>query len=227
MAGTLPYVLSAGSTQLFGYLQTWSNVRVHQFDTSPLSEDLSRIDVTHATNPDRIRYRLADNYLNGGHNHYKRLLGALGVNEGAQKEALASGIGFTAWFWQERDQFAWYHDDRKRAEWIIDDLFQLHRCLEQAADRIKTWEKGRLRRVPPGTEEHFNWLRRLFTSRVGLAQEAVGIKWEGANETRATAMSLSIFFDEEKRKVFRVEGIRSSLAEFFRLRTPLPLARSA
>jgi len=226
-APTLPYALNAGSAQLFSYVQTWANVRIHQFDTNPLAEDLTRVDVTRVVDPDRIRHRVANNYLLGGHNHYKRLLDLLGVEEGSQKSAAAGGIGYTAWFWQEQDRFPWYHADRKRADGVIDDLFQLHRCLEQTADRIKSWEKGRLQRIPPGTDEHFHWLRRLFTSRVGLAREALGIKWDPVSQTRASQMSLSIFFDEDKRRLFGVAGIRASLEEFFRLRTPLPLARSA
>jgi hypothetical protein len=226
-APTLPYALNAGSAQLFSYVQTWADLRVHQFDANPMNEDLTRVDVMHVANPDRIRFRISTDYAHAAHNHYKRLLDLLGVEEGSQKEAWAGGIGYTAWFWQEQNQFPWYHADRKRSDWVIDDLFQLHRCLEQTADRIKSWEKGRLQRIPPGTDEHFHWLRRLFTSRIALAREAVGIKWDPVSETRASHMSLSIFFDEDKRKLFGVAGIRASLEEFFRLRTPFPLARSA
>ncbi|HSA58340.1 MAG TPA: hypothetical protein VLJ37_01480 [bacterium] len=224
---TLPAALNVGSAQLFSYVQTWANARYHQFDTNPMAEDLTRIDVTRVADLDRVRLRITNNYLQGGNNHYRRLLDLLGVEEGSQKEAWAGGVGYTAWFWQEQHRLPWYHVDRKRADWVIDDLFQLNRCLEQTAVRIKSWEKGGLRRIPPGTEEHFLWLRRLLTSRARLAREALGIKWDAVSEMRASQMSLSVFFDEDKRKLFGVAGIRASLEEFFRIRTPIPLARSA
>jgi hypothetical protein len=216
MNGTLLYVLSPGSQQFFNYIETWSRLPLAQVDVDPIHPNLSMIDITSVDKEDHVRFRLANDCLSRGYGHYGNLMTALGVNGEALKQAITEGVPFRHWFWLQKDHLAWYRENRAQANVVLEDLLQMTRCLNQAALRVEEWKIEKFRRSPQGMEQHFHWLRGLLTRRARLAGEALG-----------SQSALSVFFDEERRRMFNVGGLEDSMAEFFGIRIPVIPARLA
>jgi hypothetical protein len=109
-------------------------------------------------------------------------------------------------------------EDANRGKFIVDELFQLNRSLNQTADRTERWEEGGLTHLPPGTAQHFSWLRHLFSTRIRLAQEA---------DFYSDLMAINVYFSTDKRNTFQAIGLDEALCRFFRIKSRPPMSKIA
>jgi hypothetical protein len=196
-----------GGGTLLTYIQAWSLWRVHQADADPLNASPQRIDAAFARNPARLPFLLSQEYADAAGRQEQRLLTVLGIEPKRLASGLSSGVSFHAWFWDHPARFEWLHAETERGALVLDELYQLRRCLDQTRSRIAQWGRKPDDRPPPGLPQHLAWLRHHAVSRIRLAEEALF----------QTDQSLQIYFDPYKRRVFGAIGINESLARFFNL----------